>query len=146
MPMVPPTPPPQMPPQPPQAMSETSQLLQILIQLVQKQNAMVQQQGQQPPPQTASSSSLNPPGLGGSTTRKLGEKFFRRCVVFSNKTEHWREWQVHFLAAVREESTQLADVMRECEAREVAIDLDDMHPAMGESRRLAPHCTIVYSV
>ena len=122
---------------------DVGQLLQILIQLVQNQNALVQQQGQQAPQSTGPPRGADPPGLQqGSPVPKLDEKYFRRCVVFNNKAEQWREWQVHFLAAVREESSQLVDVMKGSELREQAIDLDDMHPAVEESRRL---CTTVCS-
>ena len=90
----------------PQQPLDVAQLLQALIQLMQNQSARIPTGSQSPPPSGAE----GPPGLGRNHLR-LDEKYFRRINVFSNKAEAWKEWQVHFLAAVRDTSPQLAAAM-----------------------------------
>ena len=69
----------------------------------------------------------NLPPIGGTgigATRNIDERPFRRIQQFDNKSKSWKEWRVHFLAAVRESSPLTAQVIEMVELNEVPVQPD----------------------
>ena len=62
----------------------------------------------------------------------LDEKHFRRVPVFENKQSSWKEWRTHFLIAVRETSSSLADTLVNAEGEENELTLE----RLGEQTKL----------
>jgi hypothetical protein len=56
--------------------------------------------------------------------QSLDERYFRRINKFDNKESTWKEWRVHFSAAVREASPELHSLLLKAEAMEEHCTLE----------------------
>ena len=54
---------------------------------------------------------------------KLDERNFRSVGKFNNRRDGWRDWKLHFMAAVRECDTSVADFVWGHEKLEVEVDI-----------------------
>jgi hypothetical protein len=63
-------------------------------------------------------------GTVPSIKQSLDERYFRRINKFDNKESTWKEWRVHFSAAVREASPELHRLLMKAEAMEEHCTLE----------------------
>lgn len=142
----PPAAPPQMPPPappqagesptgPPTGPATIAQLLQAVLVMLQQQNAATTAATAATAAATAATD--EPPGLRHRSLR-LDERQLRRIVCSTNKADAWKEWQIHFVSAVRETSPQLAEAMLRAEAEITHIDTRLMDPNWIEAFVLSP--------
>ena len=143
--MPPPAAPPQMPPpgasdtSPPTGPATIAQLVQAVLLMVQQQNnANAATVAATAAAATAATPTTNDLYNSRPRNLRLDECQFRRIACFTNKADAWKEWQIHFVSAVRETSMQLAEAMLRAEAETVPIDTRQMDPNWAEALYLSP--------
>ena len=78
----------------------------------------------------------DPSGLGPKSTAKMDDFAFRRLNVFTNKSEAWKEGQMHFLSAVRQVSPQFATAMTMAEVETQPIHLESLSAEWAKAKSL----------